>query len=284
MFVFDLASWPPENGIPEAPPPSIEFAAGVMLRRAAVLNARLVCLYTAISRRQNYCHNKMVVSPDNLITFESFDKGGFGSIDPRTTWLALSRFPTTYAAGLPIDFDPRLFTRMFVIELATLDESFELLDGVLRHPDSDPLFLADLHLRSCKAFEEHYYSLSLVTAWTIVEKLLRLLWARYLDENRDRPTGVDARVFINADRKARLTEGRDYSAAVISKVLSLADRIDFSLYSGISEVRKARNDWIHGLKPAPREATVKAITVAEQMFSKVCGLDIKVPVAPKLAW
>jgi hypothetical protein len=281
MFVFDFSHWLQDDksrdnrGLSSDAPPTESI-----LRQVTVLNVHLACLYTAISRRQNSCWNKMVVSPENRIVLESLDSESMGPGDSRTAWLALSSYPQTY--GLPITADHRIFSRLLTIELATIEESFGLLGAILRHSNPEVLLLTDLHLRGCKAFEDHYYSLCLVTAWTIIEKLLRLLWESYIDQNRDRGSATGGASFINADRKKKLTEGRDFGAAMISEILSLVDRINFSLYTDISEVRRVRNDWIHGLRPVPREAAAKSAELAEQMLSKVCGLDLKVPLSWKI--
>src|SRR6185436_11810346 len=54
MFIFDFSGWPPGRSLPEGDIPNdFDAIATVILRRVAILNAHLACLYTAFSQRQN---------------------------------------------------------------------------------------------------------------------------------------------------------------------------------------------------------------------------------------
>jgi hypothetical protein len=283
MFLFDFTDWPPGRALPEDSKPSFDEQAEVLLHRVTVLNAHLACLYTALAHLQRFSLDKMALSPGDLIGSRSLDEEGISFGDLRTTWLVLAQFPSTYAAGLPIEFDLRMSSRTLVIEIATLEESFQLLDSILQHQAPHALLIAELHMRSCKAYEDHNYNLCLITAWAIIERLLQTLWTRYVDDYREKQIDGAAVTLINADRKSKLTESRDFTASVVSEILSLTERLPFSLYRDLSTIRKARNDWIHDLIPVSREAAGLAIQTSEGMLSLVEGLNLKVPLVSRIS-
>jgi len=283
MFLFDFTVWPQGKALPEGTESNFDESAKVVLHRVAVLNAHLACLYTALGHLQGFCHDKMALSPGDLIASKSLDEKGIGFGDARTVWMALAKYPGTYAAGLPIEFDLRMSFRTLVIDIPTVKGSFELLDSILRHHAPHALLIADLHTRSCKAYEDHNYALCLITAWAIIERLLQTLWRRYLDERREEQIGGTTVTFINANRKSRLTESRDFTASVISEILSLTERLPFSLYGDLLKIRKVRNDWIHDLEPVSRETAALAIQTSEEMLSLVEGLRLKVPLSSRIS-
>lgn len=283
MFLFDFTNWLPGRPLPENSKASFDEEAKILLQRVAVLNAHLACLYTAIGTLQNYCHHKMAVSPGDLVTAKSLDDGGMGFGDPRTGWLVLAQYPNTYAPEVPVQADLRVFFRILVIEIPTLKQSFDLLDSILRHPHPDSLLIADLHMRSCKAYEDHNYALCLITSWAVTERLLQTLWTRYLDQNREKHIDGTSVTVINADRKSKLTETRDFTASVISEILSLTEQLPFDLYKDLSTIRKARNNWIHDLKPVPREAAGLSIETSERVLELVEGLKLKVPLVSQIS-
>ncbi len=194
MFAFDFSGWAPGQAPPEedGKPVNFDLAASVVLRRTAVLNAHLAYLYTVVSRRQNFALSKMVVSPADPLHSASLDwdkpGGGIGGGgDPRGIALLMARLPATYAA--PPIADWRVFPRAVTLDAGTVEESFQHLDEFLTRPAPHALLVAELYLRSCKAYEDHNYSLAVITAWVIVEKLLYLHWERYINKNRQRNIG-----------------------------------------------------------------------------------------------
>lgn len=283
MFLFDFAAWPPAAALTDEDESDFDDTAKIVLHRVAVLNAHLACLYTAIGNLQNFSQDKMALSPGDLVTAKSLDEKGMGFGDLRSTWLALAEFPSTYAAALPIEADIRIFHRNLVIEITTIKESFELLDWMLGHRAPHALLVADLHMRSCKAYEDHNYALCLIMAWAIIERLLHTLWTRYLDEHREKEIDGASVTLINAERKSKLTEGRDFTASVISEILSLTERLPFSLYRDVLELRKARNYWIHDLKPVSRDTAALAVKTSETILLLVESLKLKVPLASRIS-
>lgn len=282
MFIFDFSDWPPGRALPDDGESDFDAVAAVILQRVNVLNAHLVCLYTALSRRQNISLAKMTVAPSDLIMLKSLDDTGMSFADTRVAALVLARHPSTYVRELPTWFDWRVSMRKVVVEIDVVHESFQLLATILQHSDPYALLITDLCARSCKAYEDHNYSLCLVTAWAITEKLLQDLWNRYVEANREKEIDGAKVPFINKARKKKLIESRDFSASVISEVLSLMDYLPFPLYRDLSRVRKARNDWIHGLGPVSRKTAELSVRVAEAMLELVDGLNLKVPLIPRI--
>jgi len=282
MFIFDFSGWSPSRAPPNRDEKNFDAMAEAILRRVTVLNAHLACLCTKLCERQGQAIPKMVVSPSDIIALKSLDESGMNFGDMRVGALALARFPSTYAQGLPATFDWRLIMRNVVIEIDTVAESFQLLDTVLQHPAPYALIVTDLYARSCKAYEDHNYSLCLVMAWAITEKLVQELWDRYLEANREREIDGAKVTFINRSRRDLLTDGRDFHASVIGEILSLANSLPFPLHKDISRVRQARNDWLHELKPLSREDALLSVSVAERMLNLVYGLNFRVPLVASL--
>jgi hypothetical protein len=286
VFLFDFSGWPPGRALPGSDTPgdlaAFDAKAAVILQRVAVMNAHLACLYTALSRRQKSALEKMIVSPDDRISMLSLDTPGWSSGDMRTMALLGASYATTYSQLYEPIFDWRMTFRGPIVETDTVRDSFELLSGILDQPASYALLLADLYARSCKAFEEHNYPLCVITAWAISEKLLRLLWERYVEANRERTVEGKTVVFINKNRKERLTKDREFTAGMISEFLSLTNALPFPLYQQLTEIRKARNAWMHDLRSMSRELAELSVNVAEQMLRLVDGIDLHAPLIARL--
>jgi hypothetical protein len=163
------------------------------------------------------------------------------------------------------------------ISLRTIEESLAALDEVLAHPAQYALLLSDLLLRACQAYEDQNNNLSLTISWTIIEKLLRRMWSNYIEANREREIRGEQMTFINKARRTKL-EGNDYTASVVAEILSLSDVLEPSLYSDIEIIRRARNKWLHGLKPPSSSEAELAIGLAQRMLSVVEGLDYELRV------
>jgi hypothetical protein len=286
MVGFDFSGWAPGQAPPEKDGRPVDFdaAASVVLRRTTVLNAHLACLYAAVSRRQSVALQKMVVSPSDLLTPTSLDwdapGSGMGIGDPRAGALLMARMPSTYA--VPSIADWRIFPRVIIVNADTVKDSFQHLQELLTHPADHALSVVELYLRACKACEDHNYSLSAVTAWVAIEKLLYTRWDRYVERNRQRDVDGSQVTFINAERKERLTEGRDFTAAVISEILSLTGEMPFAVYNDMSKVRQVRNRWMHEFHPATRQEAELAVGTAARTLLLVEKIDVEALLAVQL--
>ncbi len=287
MFIFDFSRWTPGQASTPLPSHSPYKAMyEVVSKRVTVVNSYLSCLYTALWRRQERPLSKMVLSPSELLAphlpYENTSEGvsGMFPTDMRAWALSRTRDPQSYAQGVPNSGDWRLIDRRELIEVETVKESFQLLDTIFQHPDSDNLLtFSDLYLRSCRAYEEANHSLCLVTAWTIIERLLQQLWESYIEDNRKREIDGREVSFINGERKKRLEDGRNFTASVISEIVSLVNYLSFQLYKELMTLRKARNDWIHGLKPVTAKMSERAVKATEGMIDLVEGVSLEARLA-----
>lgn len=280
IFMFDFSEWPPGRAPPENLSVDFDATASIVLKRTSLMNTHLACLHTSISRpdtdNRRFVLDKMVVSPSDVIGFNEFSTYTLGVVgDPRVYWLMETRYPSTYRKDYYNTMDTRLKGRR-VVDSEKVAESVSLLNEILSNPDQNAMFLVELCLRSCKACEDHNYAFSLVTAWAVVENLLQRLWSRYVDDQRGRQVEEDAEVFLNSARREKLTDGRDFTASVISEILSLVDLIPFDLYQVLSKVRKTRNDWMHELRPVTRLDANDAVELAQRMLNFVDKLDIAI--------
>jgi hypothetical protein len=95
------------------------------------------------------------------------------------------------------------------------------------------------------SLQDHDYPRSLITAWTIIERLLDLKWSEYMKGHRKVTIEGEEISFINSDRLKKL-EGRDYTASVRTEVLSLLGILSFEVYKDMENIRKVRNGWMDG--------------------------------------
>jgi hypothetical protein len=89
------------------------------------------------------------------------------------------------------------------------------------------------------------------------------VWKEYVDANRLRrivsASGVveEDRV-INKDRKRR-PEGREYTASIVTVILTLTNALPYELYDAMLRVRGARNNWVHDLQPVSPQTSWEAV-------------------------
>lgn len=288
MFAFRLSDWsggrypPPRERMGREGSMGVFDRAEMRAQRVKLLNAHLACLYTVLWRRQDSTLKRMIVSPDEIVQIKLLDDDS----EPRTQD---ERFQALLEARNPAfvnhwspppEVDWRFGNRVMIIAVETVEESFSLLNGVLEHPDEDALTIADLYARAAKQHEEHNHDVCLITSWAIIERLLNRLWEEYIDDNRRRELDGEEEPFINQARKHALMKGQNFTASIIIEILSLVDRLPPGLYEEISVLRKARNGWIHALKPVSREISGKAIRAAEDMLARTLGIEFAVPLEP----
>jgi hypothetical protein len=269
LFAFDFAKWPPGAAPAET---SLDQRAQTTLNRSLVMNAFLSFLYTYVRRVQKRECERMVVTPELMISMTALDSWSMGFGNQRVAHLALSGLPGTYLPGVPAIMDSRLTTRTLVIDVIAVERAADAAAEVLTVHGQDGLLLVDLFLRASKAYQDHNYSAALINNWAITEKLLQEQWAAYLADNRER--GGDNS--INSERLKLLMDTRTFTAAVISEALSLVGALELELYQKTIRVRRARNDWIHSLKPViTRQDAVLATDVCEQLLRTVRGIDLE---------
>lgn len=259
---------------------SFDERAAIAIRRVTMMNAHLVCLYTAVARTERFLLPKLVVAPMDTISSRDLDDTGYAVSDARTAHLLQADAPGSYNLLSPASSDWRIRGRT-VISRVAVHESFALLTAVLEHETGHLLAMLDLYARACRAYEDHDYSISLVASWTIVERLLDALWERYIEQNREREVDGHREPFINADRKQRLT-GRDFTASIVAEILSLLDVVPNRLFVDLGIVRAARNQWLHTMRPVERATAERAVDVALELLRRAENLDVEAPLLPRL--
>jgi hypothetical protein len=137
--------------------------------------------------------------------------------------------------------------------ITKLGENFALLVDLLYHQH---------YLHSCHRFSE-----SLLSAWSITETCLNQLWETFLSQR------LESGIQISRERKKKLT-GRDFTASIIQETLNLSDILSTDEYTEISKIRKARNDWVHGLKSTSSEEAADALRLCRSMIEKTYGIDL----------
>jgi hypothetical protein len=283
LFLFDFSGAAIRAASETSPAKDVAAAfdekANVILQRVRLFNGHLACLHDAIVFRQSVGLKWMVVSPGDLVQATMLDSPGFACADQRIAALVCSSYQATYAHG-PHLMDWRVNSRD-TIRTDTVEESFRMLNDILSHASPDALLLVDLYARSCHAHETHNHSLCLVIAWGLTEKLLTRHWERYLERNRKRTIDGAETSFINGERMDKLT-GRDYTASVVSEILSLVGELPLDLYKHLSRVRKARNDWMHELKEVSRGESYLAVQVASRMLELIEGIKFAVHIGASI--
>jgi hypothetical protein len=274
LLVFDFSEWAPYR---DASPAERRFEdlAKLVLRRVALMNAHVACLLTALLRDQNLGLRATALSPASIFPMHPYEQPQtVGLPDPRLGHVYGARYPSTYGAHAPMVLDWRISGRL-LIETATIESSFVQLESMLNGEDPDrTIALADLLVRAVAAYSDHDYSQALITAWTVIESLLQEQWGTYVQANRERTVDGERVSFINAGRKKRLTEDRDITASLVSELLSILDRLPIATYHKVSEVRVARNKWIHDLVPAAASTAQLAIESAADMLRLLGHADL----------
>jgi hypothetical protein len=156
------------------------------------------------------------------------------------------------------------------IKVETLDHAVSVMtacDRLFGEKGLRPLALIQV---ACHHYVLHQFETAHLLAWSVIEQQLHLLWARYLDELS---VGENARTVINRKRRDLLT-GRDYTASMVSQMLSLAGKIDDNLLDALNQARDKRNKFVHGLTQVSADDAGKAIRTATQFLSQILGIEI----------
>jgi hypothetical protein len=287
LFVFDFSEYAQgqlaaTEDIKDIP--GFDDSVEALRNRTAVINAYLSCLYTAVAESQQARLQNMVFSLRDLGAMSHIDDDWATSLPTNTSFISYWALYTAMLSEVKSNNSADRFMHDVMrstretIESDSLDKSFNLLLSILDHPNADVLVVAELLAHAYKYFEDHSYDLSLITSWTIAEKLLNVLWNRYIADQENRDTDGRDGKFINGDRRGSLT-GPEFTASIIAEILSLAGRLPFDLYKDISKVRRARNGWMHELKKVTPAESSLAVKVAERMLANVENIKLDAPLA-----
>jgi len=268
----------------------LDAIADLNLRRLAALNTYFLCLASVFAARSRMTLEKCLIRPADLLVVHGFDAPDnifhsphFIAHDVPAYHELTASFFRHVAGGELLHYNAVLnwqrqdFTRVF-IDLDTIKESFRRFGEILQHPEDHALLLASLIAKSCKAHEEFDYGLALISSWSVTEKLLVVLWERFIASGQgEQVTHQEQEVpLVDGNRKKRLLDHRSYTSSVIAEILQFQGILPFDLYKSSNEVRKARNDWIHSLRSVSRTQGEQAIQLALAMLKLVEGIDLPV--------
>lgn len=264
MFVFDFAR------VPEAVGPAMEdmsdtaFDQGIEAKRVRVeiINCFALCLHSAGVELEAPTLGGFRVTHEDLIDTADLHQGASGH--------ALSRLPYSPTDGgylIP-------FGRHLVCSADEIGRACDLLDTILQTPHR-AVQLTALVNESLDACRGHDFGLAVVTAWTVIEVLLQQLWDEYTKARCS-----ELEWSVNRDRR-KFWQGRDFTAAVVTDLLTLAGKVPIDLHPRLNAIRKKRNEWAHDIAPVNFRDATEAIDVGREMLSLV--LNIEMQLSPKVS-
>lgn len=279
LFLFDFQSWPlaPQIVIPgyTKPNPNGPYTVPAMhskakdkaeeyaVRRAQLMNAHQACLTTAenLVMRRGAAMGFPVTAWNTHKAISFAAKPSYH--DDIEDIHAMAHNVLNNKDG--VDRARPLHRR--VLELPVIEESFRLLDLILKDPTGKAIQLVEgAYIAACRNREKRFGE-AVVISWGVCEQLVSLAWKRFLDSKRTDPGRV------NKDREDKLT-GRDYTASVRVEMLELAGVFDHELYRRLEIARKARNKWAHEMRvPKEREVDV-CIKAVESLLSQLEGIPL----------
>lgn len=264
VFVFDFSNWPggaiKSIGVWEEP----------VLARMRFMNLFLACFYSVTFRKQRRTMEKM------FIDFSSYAFARELDLNPL-------RFGCDMRQAAVIQANEAEHIKPcpwhLIVTLGVVSEAIELTDAAVANKSSDAATLGELLLYAFELHDSGKYEASHISAWTIAERCLNQIWRSCLDEAERQysdSAGDPMEKFINSVRRQRLT-GRDFTASIVSEILSLNGLLPFEQYKLMCDVRQKRNDWLHKLGTIDRSDSAKAINLARFMLQHSNVLDIDIP-------
>lgn len=173
-----------------------------------------------------------------------------------------------------LNVDDRNFTdRSILINKKTLVHAEGLFNAFIT--DNTLRQLCALLYKAHWEFSQFNYTGATIEAWVVLEKIINALWDKYIATKKEQ--GVN----INRNRKDKLT-GADFSASIISEILSLAGIIDNETYNTLNTVRQARNHWMHKLENITEKDAISALLLSCSMFSAVSEREFRLPLSKSM--
>ena len=151
-----------------------------------------------------------------------------------------------------------------VLEKEVIEHSFKLLDQILSLEDATLIqWIEVAYIATCR-YTEKRFGETVVLAWSVCEQLLSLAWDTLQND-------IKAGNRMTPKRKKKL-EGKDYTASVIIESLEINNRLDYSLYELLEDVRRSRNAWAHKMRVPEENDAIKAVRAVEGLFWDVKGI------------
>ncbi len=264
VFAFDFTHWPPGASQTTG---NWEVA---VLARMRFMNLVLACLYSTVFRDNRKTLQKMFIDLGTYTFARDFDVHPFHlGCDMRQ------------AAVIQENEHQHSKVRPWqdVLTLEILHKSISLAEGALQEEGNDAATLAELLLHAFHLNDSGKYEASHISAWTVAERCINHIWLSRLDDKEREYSNSSAESqekFINAIRRQKLT-GRDFTASVVSEVLSLEGLLPFEQYKLATRVRQTRNEWLHKLRPITNQDSAAAIQLARFLLRRSNILDVDIP-------
>ncbi len=264
VFVFDFSNWPCGAVI------SIDDWENPVSARMRFMNLFLACFYSVIFQQKRIIIEKMFIDFDTYAFSKELDLNPFH-------FGCASRQAAVIQANEEQHKQYRQFHPLVTPEVVS--EAINLTDKAIVDESNDAALLGELMLHAFKLHDSGKYEASHISAWTITERCMNQIWQSHLD-NAERQhtkcTGDSDEKFINSTRREKLT-GRDFTASIISEILSLNGLLPFKQYKLVCKVRQTRNAWLHKLRAINREDSSYAIFLAQFMLRHSKVLDLHIP-------
>jgi hypothetical protein len=247
------------TGGSEIIPPEYSLVYNPVMRRITMMSLYLACFYSAVVERHNLALKKMALEPSDLLHYRASGVG----------WSGFSL--AGYTAMLPVapadPFDERIRARFTAIDVTCLQVALDRLNAVIRHDMKFLPEVIEIVLRACELCEDFNFSACLITSWGVTERLIGHRWRKFIEQSE--ATGTR--------RQTLLTDHRTYTAAVRLEFLAFADQITPDLFVATSDVRRARNAWMHELKPVDHTTAFEAVETALSWIRSETGIALKLP-------
>ena len=269
---FDFENWQPA-AILGNDHPTFDQLAEVQRNRTLFINAFPALLYTNVAKHDNLALDRMLVTPTRLIAMDRLDPQsnmGFGTIGEAS--LATLSY-TLMPAELPLfnSPNPQLLSNLMqrsTISADAVKSTVAMLEVFIGQRGVWGLIMLDLIERASFAFQAHDYEAALIDYWAISERLISELWTKYRSD-------LAGRQAVDAGRRSRLNDTRTFTVAVVAEILAIEDVSAVDLYKELCQVRKARNDWIHGaVDRVPRPVALIATSVCERLFEQCLSVAV----------
>ena len=255
-FVFDFAKI--QGALAENDPTgSLHFSRliGATQERVKLINSFALCLHSARIEKEEFASDGYRIDHRSLFHLNNDDvSSGLGGPGLMT----LQPVP-----GLGFARDPY---RMGAVPKASISAACELLDHLMASTFKKALELTVLINDSLASLKNHDFASSLITSWTVCETLLQHHWTQYFTT-----TGTSK----NSARRQKLL-GRDFTASVVSEILELAGVLDGEILHKLDTARRARNSWMHSIKPPSYEDSIAALELSSEMLGNVVGRRVRV--------
>lgn len=237
------------GAIPKEVTKASEQRMGVAYRRFGYMNSFLCCLYSAYSTVQlTGTQVQEPLDPTNYMQCAE-DKDGvmqfYNGMDKRLS------YPT----------------ERNLMQIECLHEALRTMTDCEVFFGDNYIDILTLIYLSCFQYSKHQFASAHLIAWSVVEKLIDKFW-KSLQSEIDKDNG--GHTAVNKDRRD-LFNGRDYTASVVTQILSVANKISDEELNQLNKARKARNDFAHNLSPITSKSAGEAIRLSTELLTKLIG-------------